>query len=160
MDKENCCGTSVLEEAKEIVLSAGSTKDRIIPLLQEIQKRKGYLQEELVSAVSEVTGIKVAEFFSVGTFYSQFRFTPLGKNLLRICKGTACFVAGADTLIDAAENYLGIKSGETTADGKFTFETVACLGCCSLAPVVMINGKVYGKVSQDKLIDLIKEYGK
>jgi len=155
--EKKCCCSCALDEAKEVVEKIGRTKDRIIPLLQEIQRRKGYIEEALVNSVAEVTGIKSAEFFSVGTFYSQFRFTPLGRNIVKICKGTACFVAGADSLIDAAESYLGIKSGETTKDKLFTLETVSCLGCCSLAPVVMINGKVYGKVTRNKLIDLLKE---
>ncbi len=156
---ECCLKKKDLQEAGEIVALIGGTKDRIIPLLQEIQRRKGYLQEELVNDVAEVTGIKPAEFFSVGTFYSQFRFTPLGKNIIKLCKGTACFVAGADSLIDAAEGYLGIKNGETTPDGKFTLEIVSCLGCCSLAPVVMINDKVYGKVTRSRLVELIRECG-
>lgn len=156
---ECCCKKKNLQEAEEIVALIGGAKERIIPLLQEIQKRKGYLQEELINDVAQVTGIKAAEFFSVGTFYSQFRFTPLGKNIIKLCKGTACFVAGADSLIDTAESCLGIKSGETTPDGKFTLETVSCLGCCSLAPVVMINDKVYGKVTRSRLAELIKECG-
>ena len=158
--EDKCCCNGVLKEAKEVVSNIGGTKDRIIPLLQEIQRRRGYLAEDLVNAVSEVTGIKPAEFFSVGTFYSQFRFTPLGKNIVKLCKGTACFVAGADSLIDEAESYLGIKSGETTPDKLFTLEIVSCLGCCSLAPVVMINGKVYGKMTRARLKELLEEYRK
>ncbi|MBR4436221.1 MAG: NADH-quinone oxidoreductase subunit NuoE [Spirochaetia bacterium] len=158
--EKKCCCNGVLKEAEEVVSDIGGTKDRIIPLLQEIQRRRGYLAEDLVNAVAEVTGIKPAEFFSVGTFYSQFRFTPLGKNIVKLCKGTACFVAGADSLIDEAESYLGIKSGETTPDKLFTLEIVSCLGCCSLAPVVMINGKVYGKMTRARLKELLEEYRK
>ncbi|MBQ3319027.1 MAG: NADH-quinone oxidoreductase subunit NuoE [Spirochaetia bacterium] len=158
--EDKCCCNGNLTEAKEVVAEIGGTKDRIIPLLQEIQRRRGYLAEDLVNAVAEVTGIKPAEFFSVGTFYSQFRFTPLGKNIVKMCKGTACFVAGADPLIEAAESYLGIKSGQTTPDGLFTLEIVSCLGCCSLAPVVMINGKVYGKMTRTRLTQLLEEYRK
>ena len=158
--KDKCSCKGVLGEAEEVVAQIGGTKDRIIPLLQEIQRRRGYLAEDLVNGVAEVTGIKSAEFFSVGTFYSQFRFTPLGKNIVKMCKGTACFVAGADPLIDAVESYLGIKSGETTPDGMFTLEIVSCLGCCSLAPVVMINGKVYGKMTRARLTQLLEEYRK
>lgn len=158
--EKKCCCKGVLKEAEEVVSDIGRTKDRIIPLLQEIQRRRGYLAEDLVNAVAEVTGIKPAEFFSVGTFYSQFRFTPLGKNIVKLCKGTACFVAGADSLIDEAESYLGIKSGETTPDKLFTLEIVSCLGCCSLAPVVMINGKVYGKMTRARLKELLEEYRK
>lgn len=158
--EKKCCCKGVLKEAEEVVSDIGGTKDRIIPLLQEIQRKRGYLAEDLVNAVAEVTGIKPAEFFSVGTFYSQFRFTPLGKNIVKLCKGTACFVAGADSLIDEAESYLGIKSGETTPDKLFTLEIVSCLGCCSLAPVVMINGKVYGKMTRARLKELLEEYRK
>lgn len=158
----NCkCGNNALKkEAQEIIESAGREKDKTIPILQEIQNRKGYIPEELLNMVSELTSIPISDFFGVATFYSQFRFTPLGKYLIRICNGTACFVSGSDILFDTLSDLLNVKDGETTKDGLFTLETVACLGCCSLAPVVMISGRVYGKQSLEsvrKLVEAIKK---
>lgn len=158
----NCkCDNSALkEEAKEIIEFAGMEKDKTIPILQEIQTRKGYIPEELLNQVSELTGIPISDFFGVATFYSQFRFTPLGKYLIRICNGTACFVSGSDILFDTLADLLKVKDGETTEDGLFTLETVACLGCCSLAPVVMISGRVYGKQSLESVRKLIESIRK
>ncbi len=153
-----CCknGNSALNaEAKDIISITGKEKEKTIPILQEIQSRKGYIPEDLLNEVSEVTGIAVSDFYSVATFYSQFRFTPLGKHLIRVCNGTACFVSGADILFDTLSDLLKVGDGETTEDGLFTLETVACLGCCSLAPVVMISGRVYGKQNSDSIRKLV-----
>ena len=152
------CSNSVLTEAKEIVAAIGSEPEYAIPLLQEIQRRHSYLPEDLIEAVAEETGIPASKLFGVATFYSQFRFTPQGKHLIRICKGTACHVAGADTISLIIEQELGIKEGETTEDLLFSFESVACLGCCSLAPVIMIGDKIYGKLTTTKIKKIIKEY--
>ncbi len=142
-------------EAEDIIRITGKEKEKTIPILQEIQTRKGYIPEDLLREVSQVTGIAVSDFYSVATFYSQFRFTPLGKHLIRVCNGTACFVSGADILYDTLSDLLKVGNGETTEDGLFTLETVACLGCCSLAPVVMISGRVYGKQTPDSVRKLI-----
>ena len=158
-----CCqggNTALNLEAEEIISITGKEKEKTIPILQEIQKRKGYIPEDLLREVSQVTGIAVSDFYSVATFYSQFRFTPLGKHLIRVCNGTACFVSGADILYDTLSDLLKVGNGETTDDGIFTLETVACLGCCSLAPVVMISDRVYGKQTADsirKLVNTIKK---
>lgn len=154
-----CCkdgNTAIRSEAEEIVAITGKEKEKTIPILQEIQKRKGYIPEDLLREVSQITGIAVSDFYGVATFYSQFRFTPLGKYLVRVCNGTACFVSGADILYDTLSDMLKVGNGETTEDGLFTLETVACLGCCSLAPVVMIADRVYGKQSPDSVRKLIK----
>ena len=157
----NCCcdnGISALrEEAEEIVRITGREKEKTIPILQEIQNRKGFIPEDLLREVSEVTGIAVSDFYGVATFYSQFRFTPLGKHLIKLCNGTACFVSGADILFETLTDVLKVGNGETTEDGLFTLETVACLGCCSLAPVLMIGEHVYGKQTGDSIRKLIKK---
>ena len=159
----HCCCDGLKTEAEEIIKVCGVGNEKTIPILQEIQKRRGYIPEDLLKEVSEISGVAESRFYGVATFYSQFRFTPLGKYLIKVCNGTACFVSGADILIDTLKELLNVESGETTEDGLFTLETVACLGCCSLAPVVMINDRVYGKQSVDsirKLIAKIREEDK
>jgi NADH-quinone oxidoreductase subunit E len=147
-----------MKEAGEIVYKIGSEPDKVIPLLQEIQNRHGYLSQDLVEAVALAAEIPVSKLYGVATFYSQFRFTPMGKYLVKICKGTACHVAGAEKVYSIITEELGVQEGETTEDGMFTLESVACLGCCSLAPVVMINDNIYGKVTPAKMGKILKEY--
>ena len=156
----NCknAGKTYSEEAKDIVSTIGSARENAIPLLQEIQRRLSYLPEELVEAVALESGIPFSVLYGVATFYSQFRFTPQGKHRIRICKGTACHVAGAEMISAVITQELGIAEGETTEDLLFSFESVACLGCCSLAPVVMIGETVYGKLTTTKIKSIIKEY--
>lgn len=151
------CGNAA-EEAREIVVEVGSEPEKVIPLLQEIQKRHGYLSQELVEAVAAEIKMPVSRLYGVATFYSQFRFHPIGKNLIRVCKGTACHVAGAEKVYSIISEELGIVEGETTEDRLFTLESVSCLGCCSLAPVVMINDSIYGKLSPGKTSKILKEY--
>jgi NADH-quinone oxidoreductase subunit E len=126
-------------------------KGNVIPLLQKTQEIFGFLPEESMREIARVTGKATAEIYGVATFYAQFRFTPMGKHVMKVCHGTACHVQGADSLDTVVEQKLGVKPGRTTADGEFTVERVACLGCCSLAPVVMIDGEVYGRLTGDKL---------
>jgi len=152
------CSNAVLEEARQIVRQVGSEPEKVIPLLQEIQKRHSYLPDDLVEAVAEVMEVPAADIYGVATFYSQFRFTPMGKHLIRVCKGTACHVSGADLLTASISDELGVEEGGTTEDMLFSLETVACLGCCSLAPVVMIDDKVYGKLTSSKIRKIVKEY--
>lgn len=109
--------------------------------------------------IARVTGKAAAEIYGVATFYAQFRFTPIGKHVMKVCHGTACHVQGADSLDTVVEQKLGVKPGSTTTDGEFTIERVACLGCCSLAPVVMIDGEVYGRLAGDKLGRIVSSVG-
>ena len=153
-----CCDEAQLNEARVIVDKVGGEPEKAIPLLQEIQRRHGYLPEEILEAVAQVTGIPVSDLYGVATFYSQFRFTPSGKHLIKVCKGTACHVAGAEILFSAVSDELGIGEGGTTEDKLFSLESVACLGCCSLAPVVMISDKVYGKLTGAKIRKILKGY--
>ena len=152
------CSNAVLEEARQIVKEVGSEPEKVIPLLQEIQSRHSYLPDDLVEAVAEVMEVPASDVYGVATFYSQFRFTPMGKHLIKVCKGTACHVSGADLLTTSISDELGVEEGGTTDDMLFTLETVACLGCCSLAPVVMIDDKVYGKLTSSKVRKIVKEY--
>ena len=111
------------------------------------------------AALPGVTSRSPAEIYGVATFYAQFRFTPMGKHVMKVCHGTACHVQGADSLDTVVESRLGVAPGNTTADGNFTVERVACLGCCSLAPVVMIDGEVYGRLTGDKLGKIVAGIG-
>ena len=135
-------------------------KGTLITVLQQVQAHKGYLEKEALERVARSMGVPTARIYGVVTFYAQFRLTPVGKHLIRVCHGTACHVQNADGLTEAVEGELGIKSGETTPDMLFTVESVACLGCCSLAPVIMVGEKVYGKLSTDKVRKVVKEYKK
>jgi len=152
----NCCNnkaSALQKEAEEIIAITG--KEKTITILQEIQKKRGYIPEDLLLEISCLTKIPVSDFYGVATFYSQFRFTPLGKYVIKLCNGTACFVSGADLLYDTLCDFLKIKEGETTKDGLFSLETAACLGCCSLAPVIMIGESIYGKQTPDTIRDLL-----
>ena len=152
------CSETVAAEAREIVKEVGSEPEKVIPLLQEIQKRHGYLSQDIVEAVAVEIKLPVSRLYGVATFYSQFRFTPMGKYLIKVCKGTACHVAGAEKVYSIITEELGVEEGGTTGDGNFTLESVACLGCCSLAPVVMINDNIYGKLTPAKMGKILKEY--
>ena len=111
----------------------------------------------MLARISERTGNSIAQIRGVATFYTQFRFSPVGKYLIQLCTGTACHVNGSDRLTSAIEEFLGIRDAETTPDGLFSLNLVACLGCCSLSPVVMINGEAYGSMTPEKLRRLLTE---
>jgi NADH-quinone oxidoreductase subunit E len=130
----------------------------LISLLQSAQNSYGYIPEKIIYYISEIVGIPATDIYGVITFYSQFRLKPIGKNLIRICEGTACHVNGAKSILSALQDEIYISVGETSEDGLFTLQSVACLGCCSLAPVFMINNTTYGNLTKDKIKKIIKEY--
>ncbi len=136
----------------------------LIAILQKAQDIYGYLPKDVMYHIAERIGTTPAEVMGVATFYSQFRLTPIGKYLIMACQGTACHVNGSARVSAAISKYLGIENGETTEDGLFTLEHVACLGCCSLAPVIMINGEAHGNLTPDSAIAILenirKEEGK
>jgi len=132
----------------------------IIPVLQEIQDTYGYVPPVAIQRIAENTDVPASELFGIVTFYAQFRLQPLGKNLIKVCHGTACHLSGAEMISQALEQVAGAKEGETSQDGLFTVERVACLGCCSLAPCIMVNEKVHGRLTPEvvgKLVSQIKE---
>ncbi len=129
----------------------------LIPLLQSAQDHFGYIPRRAISYISGVTGIPESEIYGVITFYSQFRLQPMGKYVIRACAGTACHVSGAKTIIETIEDELGIEVGDTSEDGLFTFQTVACIGCCSLAPVIMINDDTHGRLTPASLRKLLRK---
>jgi NADH-quinone oxidoreductase subunit E len=129
----------------------------LIPLLQSAQDSYGYIPEKVIHYISELVKIPASEIYGVITFYSQFRLKPLGKNLIRICEGTACHVNGAKTVLSVLNDELGISVDETTEDGLFSLLSVACLGCCSLAPVMMINDETHGNLTSEKIKKTLKK---
>jgi NADH-quinone oxidoreductase subunit E len=126
----------------EILANFCGDKSEIIPILQDIQSNIGYLPEEAIIEVSKFTRVPESEIYGVATFYTQFRFLPVGKKHIMVCKGTACHVKGAPQIIEGIERHLGIKEGEVTFDLEYSLESVGCLGCCALAPCAMINEEV------------------
>ena len=130
----------------------------LMMILSDIQKEYGYIPLEVQELVSEKTGISVAEIYGVVTFYSFFSLKPKGKNVVGCCLGTACYVKGAQQIIDKFSEILGIKPGETSEDGLFTLDALRCIGACGIAPAVQINGQVYPKMSVDKVAPLIEQY--
>lgn len=137
---------------------AGREKSQLIPILQDIQEMQGYISRESVREVSEWLDLPASHIYGVSTFYNQFRLTPPGKHLIQVCRGTACHVKGSAKLLTALEHELGIKTGQTTRDQNFTLETVACLGACSIAPVVCIDGNFHGRVEISKLSEILDLY--
>lgn len=136
-----------------------SEEGNIISLLQEIQEVFGYVPEEAVAWFSERLNVPESSFFGVITFYSQFHLKPRGENLITACCGTACYVKGSERFINRLKQDLNIPEGEdTTKDGKFTLERVACVGACSIAPVLIVNKKVYGKVAPEKVAGILKKF--
>ncbi len=147
-----------LQKLNAIINDYKDTKGALIPILQKTQELLGYLPEDAMKEIAHQLKISAAEIYGVATFYKQFRFTPMGKYVIRVCHGTACHVGGANILDSMLETKLGIKIGETTPDLLFTVISVACLGCCSLAPVIMINDETYAKLNNDKLSKIIDSY--
>ena len=135
-------------------------KGSLISILQKTQEIYGYIPVDAVYHIAERTGLTPAKIMGVATFYSQFRFQAVGKYLIMICKGTACYVNGAERIADAVMEELGIGDNETTSDGLFSLSLVSCLGCCSLAPVMMINEDTYGSLTPEKVVKILRDIKK
>lgn len=134
-----------------------SVPGSLITILQKAQEVYGYLPTDVMYRIAEATGNSPAKVMGVATFYTQFRLKPVGKYLIMQCQGTACHVNGSERIEAAITEELGIRDGETTEDGLFTLKSVACLGCCSLSPVMMINGETYGTLTPEKTINILRE---
>jgi NADH:ubiquinone oxidoreductase subunit E len=142
-----------------ILLKYKGRHGALIPLLQDVQNLEGYLKKETLQYVSQQTGIPSAEIFGVATFYSMFRLKPQGKYVIRVCKGTACHVSGANGILNAIRENLKLEGKEdTTDDALFTVMEVACLGCCSLAPVIMIGDQTFGKLTPDSIPGVLNKF--
>lgn len=154
------------DELAEVLEKYGKVPGSLITILQKTQDIYGYLSLDAINYIALKTGIKPAKIYGVATFYTQFRLKPIGKNLIMLCQGTACHVNGAKMIEEAITEHLNIQDGETTEDGLFTLNNVACLGCCSLAPVMMVKNadgdETYGNLTKDtvkKALNEIRERG-
>ena len=144
-----------MEESLNKILSSFTGKpDELIPILQQAQLEYGYLPEFVMSEIAEFAGVPGSHIYAVATFYAQFRFTPIGRNHVIVCRGTACHVRGAPRILEEIEKTLGIADGETTEDMEYSLETVACIGACGLSPCIMLNRKVKAKMTPKKVAEL------
>jgi NADH-quinone oxidoreductase subunit E len=142
----------------EILGHYKNDKKNLIPLLQEVQARLGYLPRKALQEIADFLRMSAVEVWGVATFYNQFRFVPLGKYHTTVCMGTACHLAGGRLILEALERELGVKVGETGEDGNFSLERVACIGCCMLAPVVVIKEKIHPKMTPYKVEEALVSY--
>ena len=141
----------------DVLETYADVKGSLISILQKTQEIYGYIPIDAVYHIAERTGSTPAKVLGVATFYSQFRFQAVGKYLIMICKGTACYVNGAERIFEAVQEELGIGDNQTTEDGLFSLSLVSCLGCCSLAPVMMINEDTYGSLTPDKVKKILRD---
>ena len=151
-----CKNTSDLLLLKDVLDKYASVSGSLITILQKAQDIYGYLPTDVIYHIAEKTGKTPAEVMGVATFYTQFRLQPVGKYLIMLCQGTACHVNGSERIENTIKEHLGISDGQTTADGLFTLKNVACLGCCSLSPVMMINGETYGSLTPEKTVSILE----
>lgn len=152
-------GTKEQEAAlKEAIALRKDTPGSLMPIMQKAQDIYGYLPIEVQTMISDETGIPLEKIYGVSTFYSQFALQPKGKYQISVCLGTACYVKGSGDIFHKLEDLLGITSGECTPDGKYSLDSCRCVGACGLAPVMMINGDVYGKLKTDDLAGIIAKY--
>lgn len=146
---------SLLEQIKADLIEIGNDRSKLIPILQLVQQKFAYLPGEAIHLVADHLDISSSEVYGVATFYNQFRFNPPGKNPVKICLGTACHVKGGDIILENFERKLEIKEGETTPDREFSVDRVACVGCCALAPVVVLGETVHGHMQPSKVEGLV-----
>ncbi len=154
----NAANTEMIEKARKIIDSKKNMVGPLIPVLHGIQDEFGYLPEEILKIVSEELNVSLSEIYGVATFYSFFSLEPKGEYVIRVCIGTACYVKGAQKILDKISNDLNVEVGKTSDDGKFTLEGCRCIGACGLAPVITINDKVYGRLVPEDIDGILKEY--
>lgn len=147
---------TIERQTDEILASFKGEKSEIIPILQGVQKRFGYLPEAAMSQVADFVHVPASTIFGVATFYAQFKLVPTGRNVIRVCRGTACHVRGGARILREVEKQLGIKPGESTPDLEFALETVACIGACALAPTMVICNDTYGQMTTKKVVEILK----
>ncbi|NVM31341.1 MAG: NAD(P)H-dependent oxidoreductase subunit E [Candidatus Helarchaeota archaeon] len=148
------------KEVNKIIRINASEDGNLISLLQKVQRKYNYLPPDVLYYISEKLKIPPAEVYGVGTFYTQFKLIPKGKNVITCCEGTACHIKGGQPLLTYLEIFLGIKSGETTKDEMFSLESVACLGCCAISPVCIVNDKIHGNLTLKKLKKIVTQFKK
>ena len=147
-----------IDRLDQIIEKYVNEKGILIQLLLDIQKEFRWIPKEAIDRISEKLKIPSSDIFRVASFYTALSLKPIGRHLLRVCVGTACYVRGGPRILDTVEKILGIKSGETTSDGKFSLETVNCLGCCALGPVMEIDGQYFGKLNSANLEKALSNY--
>lgn len=147
-----------LHQVDSIIEPYIGRKEMIIPVLQKLQEHFGYLPRQTMEQVSYRMHIPLSRIYGVATFYAQFKMRPRGRNIIRVCKGTACHIQGSPKIAERIEENLAIQNGETTTDLRFTLEEVACIGACALAPVIMINDNPHGRLTADKIKDILASY--
>ena len=142
------------EQLAEVLDSYKGERGAVIPILQKVQEKLGYLPEEAVNEIALFLRASESEIYGVITFYAQFRTTPSGKNIVRVCRGTACHVRGGARIRAEVEKHLGIRAGETSPDLEYTLETVACIGACALSPTMVVNEETYGQMTTKKVAEI------
>lgn len=147
-----------LKPLREILASYEKKERYLIPVLQESQEEYGYLSQEVMKEIASGLDLSLSQVYGVVTFYSQFHQEPRGNNIIRVCMGTACHVRGGGAILDAIRDELGIDAGETTDDLEFTLESVACIGACGLAPVIMVNDDTHGRLTPEKIPEIMAKY--
>ena len=161
MEKACCNGcndNAAMPELDVILVKHQGVKGALIPILQEAQDAYGYLPKNVLEYIAKKTGTPISQIYGVVTFYAQFHLNPRGKNIIRVCQGTACHVRGGKKILETLEEKLGIQAGGTTKDLKFTLETVACIGACGLAPVLMVNDYTHGRLTPESTIEVLAKY--
>ncbi|MFP4498062.1 MAG: NADH-quinone oxidoreductase subunit NuoE [Vulcanimicrobiota bacterium] len=159
IDGKNKNETIFFDPEIQVVLGKYASQRRnLIPILQDVQDVKGYISHDAVKQISRHLCLPTSKIFGVATFYNQFRLSPPGRHLIQICRGTACHVKGSKKILDALEQHLSIKVSQTTKDRKFTLETVACIGACSIAPVIAIDNNFHGRVRVEEIPSILEQY--
>lgn len=153
-------GITMDEKVKSLLGSLGKGRSSLIPLLQRVQSEFGYLPREAVAAISDALGVSESEVYGVATFYSEFKLKKPGEHTFKVCMGTACYVSGGGTLLSQIIRRLGVRPGETTPDGKYSLDAVACLGCCSQSPTVVLDNVIYGNIKPSMLESMISKLEK
>jgi len=147
--------TNIEKQLADMLAEYEGDRGDLIPVLQEAQERFGYLSGEVMQAIAKFLRLPESDVFGVATFYAQFKFTPVGKRIVKVCRGTACHVRGGARILREVEKQLGIKPGETTDDLEYSLETIACFGSCALAPVVVVDKTVYGRMTTHKVEEIL-----
>ena len=148
--------TNIKEPLDDILTGYDGERGDLIPILQQAQERFGYLPVEVMQGIAKFLRLPESDVFGVATFYAQFKLTPVGKRIVRVCRGTACHVRGGARILHEVEKQLGIKPGETTDDLEYSLETIACFGSCALAPVVVVDKTVYGRMTTKKVAEVLR----
>jgi NADH-quinone oxidoreductase subunit E len=151
--------TAMQERLNAILSSYQGKKEELIPILQQVQQAFGYLPEPIMKKIAKFLKLPESTVFGVGTFYAQFKLVPSGRNIIRVCRGTACHVRGGARILREVEKHLGIKPGESSHDLEYCLETVACIGACALAPTMVVNSETHGQMTTKKVTEVLEQFG-